>query len=385
MNNKGFTLIELLVVIAVLGVLAGGVLVAINPGEKVAQAKDSTKKSAVSQLVNALQAYYTLNGGKYPASNNTWIQSLVDSGELKNVPPPVNNDTNCLVGQNGYCYKTNEDQSSAIVYVKLESKSQCKDSSADAYFLWSSEDGTSGIVCSLSGEPSDTTGGYTFGAGSSAPTEGLVGWWKFDENTGNSAADSSGHGNTGTWQGSVPYWTSGKINSGGNFNGADNYISVADIVYGSSFSVGAWIKTSSVSQDGNIDNIVNEVGSSTNEGYQCSVSGESGKAGKIRLYISDNINSVNTYSAIRVDDGNWHHVVCIKDNNTAKIYIDGNTPDTGNVGSVSGITDVTTSGTRIGALREGSGQFFIGQIDDVRIYNRVLSETEIKALYQGSN
>ena len=56
-SSKGFTLIELLIVIAILGVLAAGSLVAIDPVEQLARARDSGRKSAVTQMGRALQAY----------------------------------------------------------------------------------------------------------------------------------------------------------------------------------------------------------------------------------------------------------------------------------------------------------------------------------------
>lgn len=58
--QKGFTLIELLVVIAVLGVLAAGVLVAINPLKKINQAKDTRIKSDIGQIAQVFQGEFTL-------------------------------------------------------------------------------------------------------------------------------------------------------------------------------------------------------------------------------------------------------------------------------------------------------------------------------------
>lgn len=79
--QKGFTLVELLVVIAVLGVLAAGVLTAINPAKRIRQANDANLKSSEGQIVNALQAYFTANQ-VYP----TGLGDLVTSNDLKSVP-----------------------------------------------------------------------------------------------------------------------------------------------------------------------------------------------------------------------------------------------------------------------------------------------------------
>lgn len=58
-NKKGFTLIELLIVVVVLGILAVAILSAINPIEQIAKARDSSKKSDSSEMLNALERYYT--------------------------------------------------------------------------------------------------------------------------------------------------------------------------------------------------------------------------------------------------------------------------------------------------------------------------------------
>ncbi len=79
--RKGFTLIELLIVIAILGVLAAGVVTAINPLRRINQANDSKVKNDVGQIATAEQAYYTTNQ-VYVADPN----ALVTSGDLKVVP-----------------------------------------------------------------------------------------------------------------------------------------------------------------------------------------------------------------------------------------------------------------------------------------------------------
>ncbi len=127
--RKGFTLIELLVVIAVLGVLAAGVFTAINPFKRVAQARDAQRKTALGQIVQAIETYSVSHQGKYPNTGgnwyslctvwgpsrgvNGWIPDLVASGELKNLPlDPVRGSgtgdlTNSAVGNTGpssFCY-----------------------------------------------------------------------------------------------------------------------------------------------------------------------------------------------------------------------------------------------------------------------------------------
>ena len=67
-SNKGFTLIELLVVIGILAILLSIVLIAINPARQFAQANDTKRTSAVTQVLNAIGAYQATNKGQLPAA-----------------------------------------------------------------------------------------------------------------------------------------------------------------------------------------------------------------------------------------------------------------------------------------------------------------------------
>ena len=81
-SSKGFTLIELLIVIAILGILAAGIVVAVDPVDKISAANDSKVQNDVSGAGRASEAYVTVHNGFYPATLN----DLVTSGELKRVP-----------------------------------------------------------------------------------------------------------------------------------------------------------------------------------------------------------------------------------------------------------------------------------------------------------
>jgi prepilin-type N-terminal cleavage/methylation domain-containing protein len=76
--THGFTLIELLVVMAVIGVLAAGLVIIVNPGGQIGRARDAERKSDLSQIQKSLEMYYddynrypddvtalTENGGNY--------------------------------------------------------------------------------------------------------------------------------------------------------------------------------------------------------------------------------------------------------------------------------------------------------------------------------
>jgi prepilin-type N-terminal cleavage/methylation domain-containing protein len=165
--SLGFTLIELLVVIAILGVLAGGVLVAINPLEQLARGRDAGRKTTVDQLGKAVQSYYTSQSAVYPTEDNVWMTTIQTSGELKTLPTNPSGgssyDTGCNtagVVQRGYCYQT--DDVDAIVYARAESKSSITTggcaSGQEAWIVWASELGKTGVACTAAGSDPSITG-----------------------------------------------------------------------------------------------------------------------------------------------------------------------------------------------------------------------------------
>ena len=103
-TQKAFTLLELLVVIAVLGILAVAIITALNPVKKTNQAKDSSVKSDINQIANALQAYLTSkNPPVYPAT----LEGLAPD-EIKTVPKQQKGNKGCLTAEaadtTDYCY-----------------------------------------------------------------------------------------------------------------------------------------------------------------------------------------------------------------------------------------------------------------------------------------
>jgi len=81
--KKGFTLIELLVVMGIMAVLAAGIVVAINPADKLKAAADTGIQSSVGQAATAGVAYAARNGGFYPND----LAALVTNDDL--VAPPA--------------------------------------------------------------------------------------------------------------------------------------------------------------------------------------------------------------------------------------------------------------------------------------------------------
>lgn len=65
-QHSGFTLLEILLVVAAIGILAGIVLVALNPARQLAQTRDAQRKVDINTILNAVYQYAIDNNGNYP-------------------------------------------------------------------------------------------------------------------------------------------------------------------------------------------------------------------------------------------------------------------------------------------------------------------------------
>ncbi len=214
----------------------------------------------------------------------------------------------------------------------------------------------------------------------SSLSQGLVGYWPLDGATTNwltgTTQDVSGNNNTGTLVGmsTTTSPTAGKVGQALKFNGG--YIDTGKVIIpdNTTFTVSAWIKTplsideTIVSRDVDINNKRWRVTALAN--------------GKVE--VAD-VNTLGTYQlddtvAAPITANTWHHIVAVFNysSHIATVYVDGvNYPLNSNVLSNPSNTAGSPS-LRVGISRSTP---FSGTIDDVRLYNRVLSSQEVSQLY----
>ncbi|MFA5484768.1 MAG: LamG domain-containing protein [Candidatus Pacearchaeota archaeon] len=204
--------------------------------------------------------------------------------------------------------------------------------------------------------------------------KGLVGHWMLDAENG--AKDLTPYGNHGTGQGGVTIGGAedrkGKSGGATNFDGVDDVIS-ADLTYGDDYTVSVWLKPSSL-------DIIEDYGrtiiaSSPSKTYPIwfLVRGT-----KFRVYTySPSTSSFEESNYDNLSVGVWVNlVVSATKGGESKIYINGVLDKSFIAGNT-----ISQNYISIGDLRPDRKIAFKGSISDVRIYNRALSEDEIKLLF----
>jgi prepilin-type N-terminal cleavage/methylation domain-containing protein len=82
-NRKGgFTLIEILLVVAAIGILAGIVILAINPNKQLGDTRNAQRRADVTTILNAVYQYSIDNNGTIPAGITTSAQEICNTGVL---------------------------------------------------------------------------------------------------------------------------------------------------------------------------------------------------------------------------------------------------------------------------------------------------------------
>ena len=210
----------------------------------------------------------------------------------------------------------------------------------------------------------------------------LVAHYKFDEGNGTIAYNSGNGGTTltSTLSGTtIPSWiNNGKSNKALYFNGINSYVLVPKQIQ-DDFSISFWVKTTTTGNSGNwyagkglIDG---EVGGVVND-FGTSISGS-----KLAFGIGNPDTTI--YSTSDINNGRWNHIMVTRSKNTGqiKIYINGKNEATG-VGNTNSLT--ATSNLKIGCIQTGI-YYFDGSIDEVKIYNYVLTDEEIKQDYNAGS
>jgi len=213
-----------------------------------------------------------------------------------------------------------------------------------------------------------------------AAESSLVGWWKFEQASG-TLFDQSENNNDGTPFNGVLYQQAGQSGYALGFDGTDDYIVVGTTGRPTdTFSFGGWFKTSvtheidpqNTSGTGGVNNqryaFDPQHGGESNGGAGLSI-GTNGIS--VYEHGSNYMPATAVYETELGDD--WNHIMIVYDNKLPTIYLNGQSVHTG----LSSPREIVSAPIQFGGMAYG---YFEGLMDEVRIYNRVLSAAEIKKL-----
>jgi hypothetical protein len=199
---------------------------------------------------------------------------------------------------------------------------------------------------------------------------GLVGYWPFCGN----ANDASGNGNNGTVNGAtLTADRFGSANSAYSFDGANDIIQILDdpsLNFGvnPSFTISFWMNKTLANSSGVISKGEpqngygwrgwNFISNAFETGYPC----------------------VNNYNSIPTSASSWHHVLIKIENGSITAFVDYAQSFQFNCSNIT-TTSISTSSNLYFGVDRCLNNFFTGKLDDVAIYNRVLTQAEIQQLF----
>ena len=353
-NQIAFTLIELLVVIAIIGILSGLIIVGMSNATN--SANDAKRKANIETIRKALMMYQANNGGVYPIQTTqcnigpTGISSRCDNlatllaSSLPALP------TDPISGT----YDTyRSDGNSFVISANL--------SNSNFYNYFSA----SGIVTSPINETS------------------LVANWPMHEGSGSTVADIAGN-NLGTIYGR-PTWNALNGLNRLSFNGTGyvDFGNTDNLNFGTSnFTVVLNVKRTSLDTfEDAIGKITGSfaAGATTHKGFEIVLT-NAANGYDVYFHMADGTTGLTTSANLTLPSTAYYHLVFVVNRSTNLLYTykDGTYVTSRNISSVAGSINTTYS------LKIGKNAWFLNctsVIDDVRIYNKALSATEVTALY----
>ena len=208
-------------------------------------------------------------------------------------------------------------------------------------------------------------------------SEGLAGWWKFDETKGKIAKDSSGKNRNGelkNFDSDTAQWVKGPVGNAISLDGKNDYIDVGDFEWGGEFSFSAWVKYKKFQNWSRVFDF--GVKAENNDIYLTN-----GKSQSNKFHLTVRAKSVNGLHLENVLDSNtWYHLAFSLDSKGyLTAYSQGKiiAPQKRIVPA----KKMMRKNQFLGKSQFEKDAYLNGILDDFRIYDRAINEFEIKALF----
>ena len=406
MKPRAFTLIELLVVIAIIAILSIVVVLTLSPAELLRQGRDATRISDMDTLNRALGLYVTdlsVQGSHLSLGNaSTVYVSLVDAsstcGSWGLPALPTGYTYHCSsvsssrsIDSNGWLPVSLKTITTGSPLGSLPVDPQ-NQSSSNLYYTYQTDGFTYKLTSFFESQKyakAMQNGGsdpalYALGANQNLPSvgRGLVGYWPMDEGGSGPATDFSGFSNNpGVWGGTATgtngYYSAGKIGSwAGAFDGTTTYIGIPAISSttigqnGSNITVMAW-----VFRTGPLNTLAPIIEQGGLRAFRFIISG-------YRVCFGDDSVTNNFYCSSNTISNlsSWYFIAASYDGSFYHVFINGSEVAINQ--SVGSYGPWATTQLNIGYRPYTvSVSPWNGLIDDVRVYDRMLTASEIQQIY----
>jgi hypothetical protein len=217
-----------------------------------------------------------------------------------------------------------------------------------------------------------TSNGITVSVSNTAPPPptGLVASYGFNEGTGTKVTDLSGNGNNGTTRGTT-WTTAGKYAGAATFDGTSSWVTVNDantLDLTTGMTLEAWVYPTALGTGWRTVILKEKTGGLIYSLY----ANDSSQRALTQLNIGGDLNAWGT---TQLPLNTWSHIAGTWDGTTLKMWVNG---------VLAGTKAVTgTLANSTGVLHIGGNaiwnEWFSGRIDEIRVYNRPLSQAELQA------
>ena len=362
-SNQGFTLLEILLVVGIIAILAGIVIVAINPSKQLATVRNTERKSDIKQIDSALQQYY-IDNFHYPYSLTNSLTEICDTGSQASSSELT-----------ATCNSAGLVNLSELVptYIVAVPKDPQATGNGTGYEVM--QNPTTKKLITVASHPElgqtiaiGTTTASTTGGGDTLG-DGLVAHYKMNDTDGTTVVDSTSN----HYDGSGTYThATGHVGSGAlSFDGTSDSVDFTGLSVETSYTIAFWINLSAT-----LDVWYLGDSSSRDIAFQTVTADQYHPAG-MQFYWQPGASG--GYMVLPSNFSNsWNHFAVTVNNGLASTYVNGV-----NIERDVSITTYGFSSLTIGSLM-GGGYNFPGKFDDFRIYNRALTQDEITALAAGT-
>ncbi len=413
MRRSAFTLIELLIVVGILAILSIVVLLVIKPPELLRQSRDANRVSDMATLTSALNLYATESLGSLGNASTTYVSvpdpaatsTAGDQCQGLGLPALASGETYQCAASSTYRLTNGQGwiplnfnslsggtpfselpvdptntTSSGFYYVYLTNGTQFEVAGvpeSQKYIAQYDTNPTMGNYMGLIAEGTNISLTNVYDAlNQKFDGNGLVAFWPLNETSGTVVHDFSGNGNNGTVNGGFTSVTGINGQPAMSFNGSSQYISGTG---GSSFNLDNGPFSVTFWQDTNNTNPNYTQGPAT---IGSNISGNTNASIDILEPNDSTVDCAMYYDDFQVGVinmfNNWTFVAITMDGSRLRsIYVNAQLAATSTANGYY-VGDNTWA---IAKRADNSGYYFSGALQNIRVYNRSLSQTEILSLY----